>query len=124
MMKIENFSKAGDTMREIDNNVNLNFKGVQKPSIPEEPVSEHASSQVSPAQGKQINDLKNMPSEMLGKSQVAQSSFIERDVKQFQENPQLTAALNQAIEQYAKNHSEEETLKFMDSAVQEFFTKK
>ena len=110
-------------MREIDNNVNLNFKGVQKP-IPEEPVSEQTSSQASQAPEKQIYDLKNMPSEMLGKSQVVQSSFTGRDVKQFQENPKLAAMINQAIDDYAKNHTEEETMAFMDSAIQEFFAKK
>ena len=108
-------------MREIENNLNnVNFKGIQKPT-PEETV---VPAPTAPAQEqKQIDDLKNMPAATLGKSQVAASDSIENDMKVFVKHPDLTQKLNEVIDEYAKTHTEEETLKFMDTAIQEFFNK-
>jgi hypothetical protein len=110
-------------MREIENNLNnVNFKGIPKP-VNEEAVQ--APAPVAPAQEKkQIDDLKNMPAESLGKSQVAVSDSIENDMKNFAKHPELAQKLNEVIDEYAENHTEEETLKYMDTAIQEFFAKK
>lgn len=110
-------------MREIENKLNsVNFKGIQKPTAEE---SANVQPQVAPVQEqKQIEDLKNMPAASLGKSQVAASDSIENDMKIFSKHPELVKQLNDAIEEYAKNHTEEETLKFMDATIQEFASKK
>ena len=65
-----------------------------------------------------------MPAASLGKSQVAASDSIENDMKVFAKNPELAEKLNVLIDEYAKNHTEEETIKFMDSAIHEFYSKK
>ena len=112
-------------MREIENNLNnVNFKGIPMPA-PEEAQPASTPAPAVPAQEtKQIDDLKNMPAESLGKSQVAVSDTIENDMKNFTKHPEVAQKVNEVIEEYAKTHSEEETLKFMDSAIHEFFSKK
>ena len=108
-------------MREIDNN--LNFKGVQKP-LQVEKAEETVQESVAPSQPvetKEISDLKNMPE--LGRSQVATDS-IENDMKVLDKKPELVEQLNHVIDEYSKTHSQEETIKFMDTALQEFFAKK
>ena len=111
-------------MREIENNLNnVNFKGIQKP-VSEETAQTPAPVPAPAQEAKQIDDLKNMPAESLGKSQVAVSDSIENDMKNFTKHPEVAQKLNEVIEEYAKTHSEEETLKFMDTAIQEFFSKK
>lgn len=109
-------------MREIDNNSinSLNFKGIQKASNdgvvnPESPAV--------PAETKEIKDLSNMPAATLGKSQIASDS-IENDLKFFEKNPELAKELNDAIDRYAKDHSEEDTMKMLEKMHQEFVSKK
>lgn len=109
-------------MREIENNLNnVNFKGIPQKPLPEEtPVKAEAS--VAPTEQKEIKDLKNMPAAELGKSQVASDS-VETDLKFLQKHPQLVAELNEAMDRYAQNHSEEETLQMFEKMHQEFATK-
>ena len=110
-------------MREIENKLNsVNFKGIQKPAA-EETVQVQPQAAPIPEQ-RQIEDLKHMPAASLGKSQVAASDSIENDMKTFTKHPELAQKINEVIEEYAKTHTEEETLKFMDTAIQEFFAKK
>ena len=45
-------------------------------------------------------------------------------MKNFAKHPELAQKLNEVIDEYAENHTEEETLKYMDTAIQEFFAKK
>jgi len=110
-------------MREIEGNLNnLNFKGVQMPAPAEK--AEESAAVPAPAQiteEKEIKDLKNMPE--LGRSQVAADS-IETDMKMLEKKPELVEQLNKIIDEYAKTHTQEETVKFMDTAIQEFFAKK
>ena len=75
------------------------------------------------AEQKEIKDLANMPAASLGKSQVASDS-IEGDLKFLEKNPELVAKLNQVIDEYAANHSEEETLQMIEKMHQEFVAKK
>ncbi len=110
-------------MREIDNNLNnVNFRGI--PQIPSEKTDNEAA--VTPAapavEQKEISDLKNMPE--LGRSQVQAPDSIENDMKILDKKPELVEELNHVIDEYAKNHTQEETVKFMDTAIQEFFAKK
>lgn len=124
-MMIENevkLLKAGDTMREIDNNINnVNFKGIQKPVqadiVPEETVAQ------PPKETKEINDLANVPEATLGKSQISSDS-IESDMKFLEKNPKLAMAINSAIDNYAANHSEEDTLKMIEKMHQELVARK
>lgn len=114
--------KAGDTMREIDNNINnVNFKGIQKPVqadiVPEETVAQ------PPKETKEINDLANVPEATLGKSQISSDS-IESDMKFLEKNPKLAMAINSAIDNYAANHSEEDTLKMIEKMHQELVARK
>lgn len=109
-------------MREIDNNINnVNFKGIQKPAI-EETVVEEASAPLS-SESKEINDLSSMPAATLGKSQISSDS-LESDIKFLERKPKLAEELNRAIDNYAANHSEEETLKMIEKIHQEFVAKK
>lgn len=109
-------------MREIENNLNnVNFKGIQAAK----PITEETANVETPAapvEQKEIKDLKNMPAAELGKSQVASDS-IETDLKFLQKHPQLVAELNEAMDKYAQNHSEEETLQMFEKMHQEFATK-
>lgn len=109
-------------MREIENNLNnLNFKGISAAK----PITEETAkveTPTAPTEQKEIKDLKNMPAAELGKSQVASDS-IETDLKFLQKHPQLVAELNEAMDKYAQNHSEEETLQMFEKMHQEFATK-
>lgn len=108
-------------MREIDNKINtVNFKGIQK-TAPAENVQE--GNVANPVDVKEINDLVNVPEATLGKSQISSDS-IENDMKFLEKNPKLAKALNDAIENYSKTHSEEDTLKFLEKVNQEFVAKK
>lgn len=124
-MMIENevkLLKAGDTMREIDNNINnVNFKGIQKP-VQADIVSEETVAQ-PPKETKEINDLANVPEATLGKSQISSDS-IESDMKFLEKNPKLAMVINSAIDNYAENHSEEETLKMIEKMHQELVARK
>lgn len=124
-MMIENevkLLKAGDTMREIDNNINnVNFKGIQKP-VQADIVSEETVAQPS-KETKEINDLANVPEATLGKSQISSDS-IESDMKFLEKNPKLAMVINSAIDNYAENHSEEETLKMIEKMHQELVARK
>lgn len=109
-------------MREIENNLNnVNFKG-----IPAKPVAEEAAPKTevsaAPAEQKEIKDLKNMPAAELGKSQIASDS-VETDLKFMEKHPQLVAQLNDALDNYAKTHTEEETLQMFEKMHQEFAAK-
>ena len=109
-------------MREIENNLNnVNFKGNQIKPVTEE-TSVKADAPVAQTEQKEIKDLKNMPAAELGKSQVASDS-VETDLKFLQKHPQLVAELNEAMDKYAQNHSEEETLQMFEKMHQEFATK-
>ena len=109
-------------MREIDNNLNnVNFKNLQPaPTVEEQtaPVAEPISEEK-----KEINDLKNMPAASLGKSQIATADTIENDIKFMEKHPELVQTLNDAIDKYASEHSEEDTLKFIEQIQQEFAKK-
>ncbi len=109
-------------MREIENNLNnVNFKGIPQKPVTEE-TSVKADAPVAQTEQKEIKDLKNMPAAELGKSQVASDS-VETDLKFLQKHPQLVAELNEAMDKYAQNHSEEETLQMFEKMHQEFATK-
>ena len=98
-------------MREIDNNINsVNFKGIQKPVQPETVQEE---TPVSPTESKEIKDLANVPEDS-----------IENDLKFLEKNPKLAQELNRAIDNYAKTHTEDETLKMNEKVHQEFVAKK
>lgn len=110
-------------MREIDNNLNnIKFRGVQKP---EEKIQEETSVPTTApvSEFKEITDLKNMPSAELGKSQVASADTTENDIKFLTKHPEVVANLNKIIDNYASSHTEEETLKFIDTTLQEFAKK-
>ncbi len=109
-------------MREINNNKmnSVNFKGIQKVSS-EMQVPTEASAPA--AESVEIKDLGKMPAASLGKSLVASDS-IENDMKFLEKNPVLTAELNKVIDEYAQNHSEEETLQMIEKMHQEFVAKK
>jgi hypothetical protein len=108
-------------MREINNkNINsLSYQGIQKTGEVQVPA-ETAPVQ---AETKEINDLANMPAASLGKSQISSDS-IENDLKFMEKNPQLAQALNAAIDKFADEHSEEETLQFIEKMHQELVAKK
>ena len=109
-------------MREIDNKLNnsVKFNGIQKPQVGEEAVADLPANAAADSR-RQIEDLKDMPEAALGKSQVAAPSSIADDMQKFQERPDLVAIVNEAVERYAQNHTEEETLEYLNSAYNEFF---
>ncbi len=111
-------------MREINNNINGNVN-FNKGGIQPKPHTDDGNSrnQQTPNGTNGTNDLSKMPAASLGKVQVNASDGIERDMNYFVKNPELTATLNRVIDDYAKTHTPEETLKFMDKAVEEFSTK-
>ena len=109
-------------MREIENNLNnVNFKGIPAKPYAEE-AAQKADVSATPAEQKEINDLKNMPAAELGKSQVASDS-VETDLKFMEKHPQLVAKLNDVLDDYAKTHTEEETLQMFEKMHQEFVSK-
>ena len=111
-------------MREIDNNMsNLNFKGIQKADEVQSANISTPAETVSEVQTKEINDLSKLPSASIGKSQVNASDSIENDMKILAKKPELVQELNRIVDEYSKNHTEEETLKFMDSAIHELVKK-
>ena len=108
-------------MREIDNNINsVNFKGIQKPVTEEVTTAETAAASTD---SKEVRDLSAMPAATLGKSQVSSDS-LESDMKFLAKNPKLVEELNNAIDNYAQTHTEEETLQMMEKVHQEFVAKK
>lgn len=111
-------------MREIENNLNnVQFKGIQKPQTGENVPSE-PSANAAFEPHKQIDDLSMLPEASLGKSQVPQRTLkrqIEADMKTFEKKPNLVAEVDKAIENYAKTHTEEETLQYIETAINEFF---
>lgn len=107
-------------MREIDNNLNnVNFTSLQRPLKDETPKAETTA---APIEQKEIKDLKNMPAAELGKSQIATDS-VESDMKFLEKHPKLVAELNNAVDNYAKNHTEAETIQMIDNMHKEFATK-
>ena len=72
---------------------------------------------------KEIKDLANVPEATLGKSQISSDS-IESDMKFLEKNPKLAMAINQAIDNYAETHTEDETMKMLEKCHQEFVAKK
>ncbi len=109
-------------MREIDNkNINsVNFKGIQKASNDGSVTPE---AQPAPVENAEVQDLSKMPAASIGKSQVASDS-IENDMKFLEKNPKLAQAINEAIDNYAATHGEEDTLKMIEKMHQEFVVKK
>lgn len=78
-------------MREVNNNTtnsnNVNFQGIQ-------PRKETASQEVMPQiDSKEITDLRNMPSDVIGRSQVAKSSS-DKDVDFVLNNSKSVEDLN------------------------------
>ena len=67
--------------------------------------------------------MANVPEASLGKSQISSDS-IENDLKFLEKNPKLAQELNRAIDNYAKTHTEDETLKMIEKVHQEFVAKK
>ena len=63
-----------------------------------------------------------MPAAELGKSQVASDS-IDTDLKFMEKHPQLVAQLNEVLDNYAKTHTEEETMQMFEKMHQEFAAK-
>ena len=63
-----------------------------------------------------------MPAATLGQSQIAHDS-VEADLKFLEKHPKLVQELNNAIDNYAQTHTEEETLKLLEATHQEFATK-
>lgn len=109
-------------MREIENNLNnVNFKGIPQKTVAEETLAK-VDAPVVQSEQKEIKDLKNMPAAELGKSQIASDS-VENDLKFLEKHPQLVAELNDAMDRYAQNHTEEETLKMFEKMHQEFAAK-
>lgn len=109
-------------MREIENNLNnVNFKGIPAKPVAEETTPKTEAPVVNTEQ-KEITDLKNMPAAELGRSQIASDS-VETDLKFMEKHPQLVAQLNDALDNYAKTHTEEETLQMFEKMHQEFVTK-
>ena len=111
-------------MREIDNNIstNVNFKGgIQSKSQPND--EQNTQQQAAQNEGKEINNLSNMPAAFLAKSQVPADN-IYRDIAEFERNPKLPQKLNYIIDEYSNTHTKEQTLEFIDTAIQEFYSKK
>ena len=108
-------------MREIDNNLNnVNFKGVQKP-VSGEKIQDESFVAPNTDTQREVKDLKNMPE--LGRTQVAEADSIEKDMKFFAKHPNFAGKLNDIIDQYSQTHTQEETLRFMDTAMNEFTSK-
>ncbi len=110
-------------MREINNNINgnVNFKAIQPKPHTDDGNGKNPQSSKNETNG--TNDLSKMPAASLGKSQVNASDGIERDMNILAKKPELVHALNNVIDEYSKTHTAEQTLKFMDAAVEEFYSK-
>lgn len=110
-------------MREIDNkNINsVNFKGIQKAQN-EVPQEAQPIQQPQDTKEMDIKDLGKIPAASLGQSQIATDS-IENDLKFLEKNPQLAKELMVAIDKYAENHTQEETLAMLEKTHQEFISK-
>lgn len=110
-------------MREINNNNmnSVNFKGIQKVSseiqVPAESIAPNSTDAMD------IKDLGKIPAASLGKTLIASDS-LESDMKFLEKNPALVAEFNAAIDKFAENHSEEETLQMIEKMHQEFVAKK
>jgi excinuclease UvrABC helicase subunit UvrB len=110
-MKIK-FLKAGDTMREIDNNL----KGVNFQGITHKAVTEESSQPQTPAptqEAKQIDDLSKMPAAFLGKSQVANNS-TEADMQFLMKNYEKVEKLNEQFDAYAQKFGYEKAAQMLD----------
>lgn len=113
-------------MREVNNdkpNSALNFTGIPRSAQPQEEPNP-APAQVSPQGTQELKSLSAMPTAFLGQSQVTSADSIGRDMKFLEKNPAVAAAIMQAVDDYAKTHTAEETLLFMEKAHQEFANKK
>ena len=110
-------------MREINNqNMNsVNFKGIQKVPAEVQVPAEAAASESNSAMD--IKDLGNIPAASLGKTLIASDS-LESDMKFLEKKFALAAELNDVIDNFAQNHSEEETLQMIEKMHQEFVAKK
>lgn len=99
-------------MREIDNNLNnVNFKGISKRPINEEPTQPQPTP--APAQEKEIKDLANMPAAFLGKSQIASDS-TETDMQLFIKNPEKIEKVNDLFDAYAEKFGYDEAVRMLD----------
>lgn len=107
-------------MREIDNNKlnRVNFQSI--PKMPAGPIETAETEPIISQEGTEFNDLSALPSATLGKSQVIAPEGTETDMKFFEENPELASAIIDAVDNYAQNHSEEETLQMLEKCHQEF----
>ena len=119
-MKIK-FLKAGDTMREIDNNLNnVKVPEIQKPAV-EEPVVQ-AEAPETDVETKEIKDLKNMPEAALGKSQIS-TDTIDKDMQFLMKYPQEVETLNAMFDKFQEEHSYEEAAQLLEAYKKEFTVK-
>lgn len=86
-------------MREVNNNTSIGHINAARMNNPV-PASEQDATQASTS--KQINDLKNTPSEVIGRSQVT-PNFIGSDVKYMQEHPDAVAKNIAYVDQLIAN---------------------
>lgn len=107
------FLKAGDTMREIDNNLKgVNFQGIQHKSMNEE--NTQPQTPAAPAQEtKEIKDLSKMPAAFLGKSQVANNS-TEADMQFLAKNYEKVEKLNKQFDAYAQKYGYEKATQMLE----------
>ena len=113
-------------MREVNNdkpNSPYSFTEIQKPVQAQE-ESPAVQTPATPQKTENLKDLSAMPAATLGQSQVTSADSIGRDMKFLEKNPAVAAAIMQAVDNYAKTHTEEETLLFLEKAHQELVNKK
>lgn len=102
-------------MREVNNTTNssnINFQGIQarKDAVP------------SPQfEAKEVTDLSKMPSEVIGRSQVAQTA-LEKDIAFLNSNPDKVEDLDRYCEYLMKNgYSYEQACSLAGAAAEEFY---
>lgn len=107
-------------MREVNNNTansnNVNFKGVR-------PRQENVQPDViSSIDAKEITDLGKMPSEVIGRSQVAKASS-QKDVEFMMKNPEKAEDLNRWFNYLVetKGLSYEDACMVLGAAAEEFY---
>ena len=105
-------------MREVNNNTtnNINFQGIQ-------PVSKEET-KAPEVQTKEVTDLSKMPAEVIGRSQVAQTS-LEKDLAFFTANKDVVDASMEYFNRMEKlGYSSEDAAALMGKFAEEFSSKK
>lgn len=105
-------------MREINNNTtntgNVNFSRMQ-------PVKEELPAETPSAETVEVTDLSKMPSEVIGRSQVAKTA-LAKDTEFFANNPEQVSALLKFCEDLQnKGFSYEEACAIMSETANEVF---